>query len=57
MDFFAGSGTTGAVAAKLGRKFIMVDENPESIATIKKRIPESTLDSQVTYITLEEKSA
>ncbi|MFM6971343.1 MAG: DNA-methyltransferase, partial [Rhodoluna sp.] len=32
LDFFAGSGTTGAVAAELGRKFILVDQNPESIA-------------------------
>jgi site-specific DNA-methyltransferase (adenine-specific) len=57
LDFFAGSGTTGAVAAKLDRKFIMVDQNPESIATIKKRIADGTLDSAVTYIKLEDKSS
>ena len=28
LDFFAGSGTTGAVAAALGRRFVLVDENP-----------------------------
>ena len=28
LDFFAGSGTTGAVASRLGRRFVMVDENP-----------------------------
>ena len=28
LDFFAGSGTTGAVAAELGRRFLLVDENP-----------------------------
>jgi site-specific DNA-methyltransferase (adenine-specific) len=38
LDFFAGSGTTGAVAHALGRKFVMVDENPASIATIKARL-------------------
>jgi site-specific DNA-methyltransferase (adenine-specific) len=38
VDFFAGSGTTGAVAASLGRKFVMVDQNPESIAVIKSRL-------------------
>jgi site-specific DNA-methyltransferase (adenine-specific) len=38
LDFFAGSGTTGAVAAALGRKFVMVDQNPESIAVIKSRL-------------------
>jgi len=38
LDFFAGSGTTGAVAAALGRKFVLVDQNPESIAVIKSRL-------------------
>jgi site-specific DNA-methyltransferase (adenine-specific) len=37
LDFFAGSGTTGAVASKLGRKFVTVDQNEESIAVIRKR--------------------
>ena len=37
LDFFAGSGTTGAAAAELGRNFILVDQNPESIAVIKER--------------------
>jgi site-specific DNA-methyltransferase (adenine-specific) len=39
LDFFAGSGTTGFVANKLGRKFILVDQNPESIEVIKNRLP------------------
>ena len=38
LDFFAGSGTTGAVAAELGRKFILIDQNPESIDVISKRL-------------------
>lgn len=38
LDFFAGSGTTGAVAAELGRKFILIDQNPESIEVITKRL-------------------
>ena len=37
LDFFAGSGTTGAAAAELNRNFILVDQNPESIAVIKER--------------------
>ena len=57
MDFFAGSGTTGAVAAKLDRKFIMVDQNSEAIEVIRKRIPESTLDSATKFIQLDSKSA
>jgi site-specific DNA-methyltransferase (adenine-specific) len=38
LDFFAGSGTTGAVAASLGRHFILVDQNPESIEVITSRL-------------------
>ncbi len=37
LDFFAGSGTTGAVAATLGRRFVLVDENPEAIAIMRGR--------------------
>ena len=37
LDFFAGSGTTGAAAAELGRDFILIDQNPESIEVIKER--------------------
>ena len=39
LDFFAGSGTTGFVANELERKFILIDQNPESIAVIKERLP------------------
>ena len=39
LDFFAGSGTTGFVANELGRKFILVDQNPEAIEVIKNRLP------------------
>lgn len=38
LDFFAGSGTTGAVARKLGRRFVMVDNNPEAITVMRKRL-------------------
>lgn len=44
LDFFAGSGTTGAVASQLGRKFVMVDQNPESIETIKSRFVRDKLE-------------
>ena len=37
LDFFAGSGTLGAVAAKLNRRFVLVDENPDAIETIRRR--------------------
>jgi site-specific DNA-methyltransferase (adenine-specific) len=42
MDFFAGSGTTGFVANELGRRFILVDQNPESIEVIKQRLPKGS---------------
>jgi len=38
LDFFAGSGTTGAAAHELGRRFILVDNNPEAIEVMKKRL-------------------
>jgi site-specific DNA-methyltransferase (adenine-specific) len=38
LDFFAGSGTTGAVAAALDRRFVLIDQNPESIQVIRDRI-------------------
>jgi site-specific DNA-methyltransferase (adenine-specific) len=40
LDFFAGSGTTGAVASALGRRFVLVDENPEAIAIMHARFAE-----------------
>lgn len=39
LDFFGGSGTTGAVAAKLGRRFVLVDRNPEAVAVMRERLP------------------
>ena len=43
-DFFAGSGTTGAVAEKLGRRWIMSDISSKSIETIKGRMNLSEKD-------------
>ncbi len=37
LDFFAGSGTTGAAASELGRNFILIDQNPEAIQVMKER--------------------
>ena len=42
LDFFAGSGTTGFVANELGRKFVLVDKNTESIEVIKSRLPKGS---------------
>ncbi|MGH2548420.1 MAG: DNA-methyltransferase, partial [Thermomicrobiales bacterium] len=40
LDFFAGSGTTGAAALELGRDFLLVDSNPEAIAVMRSRFAE-----------------
>lgn len=43
LDFFAGSGTTGAVAHSLGRNAVLIDDNPEAIAVMTRRMPGATL--------------
>lgn len=37
LDFFAGSGTTGAAALGLDRGFHLIDSNPAAIATMRRR--------------------
>jgi DNA modification methylase len=38
LDFFAGSGTLGAVAAKLGRRYVLVDSSPDAVAVAEQRL-------------------
>ena len=38
LDFFAGSGTTGEAAWKLGRSCVLVDSHAEAIDTMKRRL-------------------
>ncbi len=44
LDPFAGSGTLGAVAAKLDRRYVLVDSNPEAVRVIEKRLGCDSLD-------------
>jgi len=37
LDFFAGSGTTGAACLELGRQFILVDNNPQAMEVMASR--------------------
>jgi site-specific DNA-methyltransferase (adenine-specific) len=37
-DFFAGSGTLGAVAAALGRRYVLIDSNPDAVAVMGRRL-------------------
>jgi len=38
MDFFAGSGSFGEAAAKNGRHFILIDNNPSAIRIMRERL-------------------
>jgi len=38
LDFFAGSGTTGAVASALGRRFVVIDESPDAVEIMRRRL-------------------
>ncbi len=40
VDFFAGSGTLGEAAAKNGRRFLLIDSNPEAVRVMKERLAE-----------------
>jgi len=42
MDCFAGSGTLGEAAARHGRAFILVDNNPEALAVMVRRLAWAT---------------
>jgi len=37
LDFFAGSGTTGAACLALGRRFLLVDSNPQALEVMARR--------------------
>jgi site-specific DNA-methyltransferase (adenine-specific) len=38
LDFFAGSGTLGAVAAKTGRRYVLIDESEEAVRVMTERL-------------------
>ena len=38
LDPFAGSGTLGAAAAELGRRYVLIDSNPESVRVMQERL-------------------
>jgi len=47
LDFFAGSGTVGAVATKLRRRYVLIDNNPEAIDITRSRLGvPATVDSE-----------
>lgn len=38
LDFFAGSGTLGAVASALGRHYVLIDSNPDAVRVMNARL-------------------
>ena len=54
LDFFAGSGTTGAACLELERRFILVDSNPQAIEVMKKRFETQTSIEWVDTINTQE---
>jgi site-specific DNA-methyltransferase (adenine-specific) len=38
LDFFAGSGTLGAVAAAMGRRYVLIDSSPEAYGVMCARL-------------------
>jgi site-specific DNA-methyltransferase (adenine-specific) len=44
LDCFAGSGTLGAVAAQLGRRYVLIDSNPEAVEIMRTRLDSSGED-------------
>ena len=47
LDPFAGSGTVGAAARGLGRRYCLIDDNPEAINVMRGRLPEAALISRL----------
>ena len=43
LDFFAGSGTLGAVAKQLGRRYVLIDSSPEAVAVMQRRLQAETV--------------
>ncbi len=53
LDFFGGSGTTAAVALKLARRFLTVDNNPEAWEVMKRRLGDGQLSAEIDYLNLQ----
>ena len=44
LDPFAGSGTVGAVAERLARRYLLIDQNPDAINVMRARLPDAVVD-------------
>jgi site-specific DNA-methyltransferase (adenine-specific) len=45
LDFFAGSGTLGAVATQLGRRYVLIDSNPRAVEVMRARLGDAGASS------------
>lgn len=45
-DFFCGSGTTGVAASRLGRRYLLVDDNPDAVRITNDRLALATTRDQ-----------
>lgn len=52
-DFFCGSGTTGVAAKRLGRRYLLVDENMEAVRITKQRLAAEPDPIRSLFATLE----
>ena len=43
LDAFAGSGTTGEAARQLGRRFLLIDSNPDAVDVMRRRLGDGVL--------------
>jgi site-specific DNA-methyltransferase (adenine-specific) len=51
LDFFAGSGTTGVAAARLGRECLLIDSNPDAVEVCRRRLDEATNRAETLAVT------
>jgi site-specific DNA-methyltransferase (adenine-specific) len=49
LDFFAGSGTLGAVARPLNRRFVLVDQSAEAVRVMRSRLGGDLLGANLRF--------
>jgi len=50
LDFFAGSGTLGAVAQQLDRRFVLMDSHPDALDVMQKRLTGGLLNRPTAFM-------
>jgi site-specific DNA-methyltransferase (adenine-specific) len=47
LDFFAGSGTMGAAAQELDRRYVLIDNNPDAAQAMRRRLPHAVIQDSL----------